>query len=132
MNRFTRAALVAASAASTATLVPTQANAASDPFIGEIMMTAANYCPRGWAEANGQLLEISSNTALFSLLGTTYGGDGRTTFALPDMRSRFPSHTGGDLRQGSASVVAGDEGGTLGVTVLRFCIALQGIYPSRS
>ena len=64
------------------------AHAATDPFIGEMMMTAASFCPRGWAEANGQLLAISSNSALFSLMGTIYGGDGRTTFALPDMRGR--------------------------------------------
>lgn len=70
------------------------ANASGDPMIGEIMQTGFNFCPRGWAKTDGQLLAISSNTALFSLLGTTYGGDGRTTFALPDLRSRAPIHTG--------------------------------------
>lgn len=59
-----------------------------EPFIGEIIMFAGNFAPRGWAFCDGQLLPISSNQALFSILGTTYGGDGRTTFALPDLRGR--------------------------------------------
>ncbi len=62
--------------------------------IGEIRMFAGNFAPRAWAFCNGQLLAISSNTALFSILGTTYGGDGRTTFALPDLRGRVPIHPG--------------------------------------
>ncbi len=66
----------------------------ADPFIGEISMFGGNFAPRGWAFCDGQLLAISSNTALFSLLGTTYGGDGRTTFALPDLRGRAPIHVG--------------------------------------
>jgi len=67
---------------------------AQDQYIGEIRMVGFNFAPRGWALCNGQLLPISSNTALFSLLGTTYGGDGRTTFALPDLRGRVPAHAG--------------------------------------
>lgn len=59
-----------------------------DPFIGQIILFAGNFAPRGWALCQGQLLPISSNSALFSILGTTYGGDGRTTFALPDLRGR--------------------------------------------
>lgn len=66
----------------------------SDPFIGEIRMFAGNFAPRGWASCNGQILPVSQNTALFSLLGTIYGGDGRTTFALPDLRGRAPLHPG--------------------------------------
>jgi microcystin-dependent protein len=66
----------------------------SDPFIAEIVMFAGNFAPRGWAFCSGQLLPISSNTALFSILGTTYGGDGRTTFALPDLRGRASIHPG--------------------------------------
>ena len=62
----------------------------SEPFLAEIVMFAGNFAPRGWAYCDGQLLPISSNSALFSLLGTTYGGDGRTTFALPDLRGRIP------------------------------------------
>jgi len=65
---------------------------AQDPYLGEIRMFAGNFAPRGWAFCEGQLLPISQNTALFSLLGTTYGGDGRTTFALPDLRGRVPIH----------------------------------------
>ena len=66
----------------------------SEPFVGEIRMFAGNFAPRGWALCDGQLLAVSQNDALFSLLGTTYGGDGRTTFALPDMRGRLPVHQG--------------------------------------
>lgn len=66
----------------------------AEPFIGEIRMVGFNFAPPAWAFCNGQLLPISQNTALFSLLGTTYGGDGRTTFALPDSRSRDPIHSG--------------------------------------
>lgn len=65
-----------------------------DPFIGMIVMFGGNFAPRGWAFCDGQLLAISQNTALFSILGTTYGGDGRTTFGLPDLRSRVPMHMG--------------------------------------
>ena len=60
----------------------------SEPFVGEIRMFAGNFAPRGWAFCDGQLLAVSQNDALFSLLGTIYGGDGRTTFGLPDMRGR--------------------------------------------
>ncbi|WP_440069629.1 phage tail protein [Tenacibaculum discolor] len=66
-----------------------------EPFLGQIMMFGGNFAPRGWAFCNGQLLAISQNTALFSILGTTYGGDGRTTFALPDLRGRAPINSGG-------------------------------------
>lgn len=67
---------------------PNTAQAGSNPFIGDIVAVGENFCPRGWASAEGQLLPISSNTALFSLIGTTYGGDGRTTMRLPDLRGR--------------------------------------------
>ena len=70
------------------------ARAGADPFIGEIIMFGGNFAPRGWALCDGQLLSISSNSALFSILGTTYGGDGRTTFGLPDLRGRVPMHAG--------------------------------------
>ena len=65
-----------------------------EPFIAQIMMFGGNFAPRGWAFCDGQLLSISSYSALFSILGTTYGGDGRTTFGLPDLRSRVPVHAG--------------------------------------
>ena len=66
----------------------------SEPFIGQIVMFGGNFNPRSWALCDGQLLPISQNTALFSILGTTYGGDGRTTFALPDLRGRVAMHPG--------------------------------------
>lgn len=66
----------------------------AEPFIGEIRMFAGTFAPRSWAICNGDLLSVSQNTALFSLIGTIYGGDGRTTFGLPDLRSRLPLHYG--------------------------------------
>ena len=66
----------------------------ADPFIGEIMTVGFNFAPRNWAFCDGQLLSIAQNTALFSLLGTTYGGDGRNTFGLPDLRGRVMLHPG--------------------------------------
>jgi microcystin-dependent protein len=180
--------------------LPQASSAGAEPFLGEVIMVGFTFCPRGWAECNGQLLSISQNTALFSLLGTTYGGDGRTTFALPDLRGRVPLHTGtgpglstrtqgqkggeedhaltvqempvhnhsaqassflGDdtspagnvwaARQrfvklynnqqpdvAMASEAIGDEGGSQAhntmqpYLVIRYCIALQGIFPSRN
>jgi len=66
----------------------------SEPFLAEIVMFAGNFAPRGWAFCQGQILSIAQNTALFSLLGTTFGGNGQTTFALPDLRGRVPVGTG--------------------------------------
>jgi len=66
----------------------------SEPFLGQIQMFGFNFPPRGWAKCDGQLLPISQNSALFSLLGTIYGGDGRTTFGLPDLRGRAAIHEG--------------------------------------
>ncbi len=74
-----------------------------NPFLGSITIFAGNFAPRGWALCNGQLLSITQNTALFSLLGTMYGGDGRVTFALPDLRSRVPMHLGNGFVQGEVS-----------------------------
>jgi len=65
-----------------------------DPFLGQIIMFGGNFAPRGWALCDGQLLPINNYQALFSILGTTYGGDGRTTFALPELRGRIPMHAG--------------------------------------
>jgi len=72
---------------------PAQADAA-EPYIGELFQVGFNFCPRGFLQASGQLLSISQNTALFSLLGTTYGGNGQTTFALPNMSGRSANHPG--------------------------------------
>ena len=66
----------------------------AEPFMSEIRIMSFNFAPKGWALCNGQLLPINQNQALFSLLGTTYGGNGQTTFALPDLRGRIPIHTG--------------------------------------
>lgn len=86
-----------------------------DPFIGEIIMFAGNFAPRGWALCEGQLLSISSNQALFSILGTTYGGDGRTTFALPDLRGRAPIQPGAG--PGLTNRQLGQKGGGETVTL---------------
>ena len=166
----------------------------SEPFVGEIRPFGFQFAPKGWAECNGQLLAISQNTALFSLLGTMYGGDGRTTFGLPDLRGRAAMHVGQTHPQGerggaesvtlltqqlpqhthaaqcsnvaatqtgptgkfwaqdaSGNVVFNNtDGATMAATavgsagggqphqnmqpflVVNYCIALQGIYPSRS
>lgn len=87
----------------------------SQPFLGTIMMFAGNFAPLGWAECNGALLPISQNEALFSLIGTTYGGDGQTTFAVPDLRGRVPIHqgTGPGLSTYSIGQQAGSETVTL-------------------
>jgi len=82
----------------------------SQPFIGEIRMFGGNFAPLGWAFCNGQLLAIADNTALFTLIGTTYGGDGQTTFALPDLQSRVPVHAGNGF-------TLGQNGGVEAVTL---------------
>lgn len=87
----------------------------SEPFIGQIKMTGFNFPPRGWAMCDGQLLAISQNPALFSILGTTYGGDGRTTFALPDLRGRMVAGVGTGYALGQSS---GAENSTLSLANL--------------
>lgn len=74
----------------------------SDPFIGEIRLFGFGFPPKGWALCNGQQLSVSQNAALFSLLGTQFGGDGRTTFGLPDLRGRTPLHIGAGYSQGNS------------------------------
>ena len=130
-----------------------------EPFIGQITIFAGNFAPKGWAMCDGRLLPISQYSALFSILGTTYGGDGRTTFALPDLRGRLPMHPG--RGPGLTARKPGERGGTETVksdtlsvsskggaqvmvvkggapqanippfTCVNFIIALQGVYPSR-
>ena len=87
-----------------------------DPFVGEIRMFAGNFAPNGWALCDGQLLAISQNDALFSLLGTIYGGDGQTTFGLPDLRGRVPIHMGSG--PGLSSKPIGFLGGSENVTLI--------------
>ena len=82
----------------------------ADPFIAEIMIFAGNFAPRGWAFCDGQLLPISSYQALFSLIGTTYGGDGRSTFGLPDLRGRTAVHEGSG--PGLSNIRLGQRGGS--------------------
>jgi microcystin-dependent protein len=87
------------------------AYAGANPFLGEVEIFGFNFCPVGWSTMQGQLLSISQNTALFSLLGTTYGGNGTTTFALPTAKPILTFTPGAEFTQ---------------------CIALQGIFPSRN
>ena len=91
-------------------ILPT-AEASADPFLGEVTQFAGHFAPRGWVFAEGQLLNINTHTALFAIMGTTYGGDGRTTFALPDLRCLEPAGTGDSLR---------------------YIIAITGTFPSRN
>ena len=88
----------------------------ADPFVAEIRIFGFNFAPSGWALCDGQLMPISQNTALFSLLGTTYGGDGRSTFALPDLQDRSPMHSG--QGPGLSLRDLGETGGSETVTLL--------------
>ncbi len=140
------------------------AHAGADPYIGEIFQGGWNFCPRGSIPLDGQLLAISQNQALFSLLGTTYGGDGRTTFGIPDMRGRSPMHEGngpgltnrplgqsGGKEKLTLSPLSHPEGGTGNnrtfagaegnsatkkildpYQVIQYCIATEGVFPSRN
>jgi microcystin-dependent protein len=132
-----------------------------EPYLGEIKMVGWNFAARGWAFTNGQLLPINQNQALFALLGTMYGGNGQTNFALPNMQSRMPMHQGQGVQLTSRTVgqVGGVEAATfpvgqipgnpvepiqaLGVPssaittlspflVISFLIALQGVFPARN
>jgi microcystin-dependent protein len=87
----------------------------ADPFIGEIKLIGFNFAPHGWAFCSGQILPINQNQALFALLGTTYGGNGQTTFALPDLRGRVALHTG--QGPGLSSYNLGQQAGSEGVTL---------------
>jgi microcystin-dependent protein len=89
----------------------------ADPFVAEIRIFPFNFAPKGWAWCNGQLLPISQNTALFSLLGTTYGGDGKSNFALPDLEGRAPMHPG--QGPGLSLHDLGETGGSETVTLLQ-------------
>jgi microcystin-dependent protein len=134
----------------------------SDNYVAEIRLFPANFAPKGWALCNGQLIPISQNTALFSLLGTFYGGNGTSNFALPDFRGRIPMHSG--LGTGLSPRSIGEAGGAESIAlqglaipsappaptstvwvgfrpqpltvspflVVNFIIALQGIFPPRS
>jgi|SRR5882757_8224902 len=114
-----------------------------DPIMGQIMIFAGNFAPNGWAFCQGQLMSINQNSALFSVLGTTYGGDGRTNFALPDLRGRAPVGTGQGRGLAEVSLGAADADSAAGMSDgatasmrptlgLTFIIALVGTYPARS
>jgi microcystin-dependent protein len=140
---------------------PRKEDIVANPYLGEIKMVGWNFAATGWAFTNGQILPISQNTALFTLLGTTFGGDGQTTFALPDIRSRMPMHQGQGAMLSSRTLgqVGGAESATFPLTqipgspvapiqalanpasqisslspflVVSFLIALQGVFPSRN
>ena len=89
----------------------------ADPFLAEIRPFGFNFAPKGWAQCNGQLIPISQNTALFALLGTYYGGDGKSTFALPNLQGSAPMHQG--QSSGTSERVLGEAAGTQQVTLLQ-------------
>src|SRR3954465_4767767 len=91
----------------------------SDPFVAEIRIYGFNFPPKGWAYCDGQLMPISQNTALFSLVGTFYGGDGKSTFGLPDMQGNAPMHAGNGPGPGLSNHVLGESGGSDTVTLLQ-------------
>src|SRR5215470_11926713 len=97
----------------------------STPFLAELRIMSFNFAPKGWAMCNGQTLPINQNQALFSLLGTTYGGNGQTTFQLPDLRGRVPNHVG----QG---FVLGEKGGSEAVTITQSTMAAHNHVPNGS
>lgn len=108
--KYSAAAILGMALSTMALSTPSQAQSSDSAYIGTIFMTAGAWCPRGSAEANGQLLPISSNSSLFSVIGTAYGGDGRSTFGLPDLRGRAPIHAG-MMNDGSAGYNQGQMGG---------------------
>ena len=113
-----------------------------EQFIGEIRLFAGNFAPRGWAFCNGQILPINQHPALFSLLDINYGGNGRTTFALPDLRKRAPVHTAETNPErstvrglGKVSHIQGSsssDGNQQSFLTLNYIIALEGNWPRRS
>jgi microcystin-dependent protein len=109
MHRAPRLALLALLQAALLALLAAPLRAQSEPYLGEIKMSSFDFAPKGWALCNGQLLAINQNQALFSLLGTTYGGDGRVNFALPDLRGRVPIHFG--TLNGGPDFTLGERGG---------------------
>jgi microcystin-dependent protein len=91
----------------------------SQPFVAEIRIMGFNFAPKGWALCNGQLLSISQNTALFSLLGTNFGGDGKSTFGLPNLQGASPIHAGNSQGPGLSQYFIGESGGVQNVTLVQ-------------
>ncbi len=146
MKTFIRNGMAALLLSTLACIAAPSATQAQDPFLGEMRYFAGDYAPRGWAFCDGQLLNISRYSSLYSLLGCTYGGDCRTTFALPDVRSRTTIGTGSNTFLGSFPL--GQKGGGfdqvgqqtgnfapvrtpkfMGVNCI---IAIYGVFPSRN
>jgi microcystin-dependent protein len=96
---------------------PGDGNESDLTFLGEVALFAGDFAPRGWGFAQGQLLSISQNQALYQILGTTFGGNGQTTFALPDLRAALPVHAGGSAGPGLTQVLLGQEFGAQHVTL---------------
>jgi len=105
---FRKATIAAAAPALTASLAAHAPAKAQEYYMGQVLLVGFNFCPRGTMDADGRLLAIDQQTALFSLYGTTFGGDGRTSFGLPDLRGKEPQKG------------------------MRYCVVTQGLYPSRS
>lgn len=149
--------LAVAALGTTLSLNAPEAEAYSERYLGEVLTVGFNFCPRGTVQANGQLLAISQNTALFSLYGTIYGGDGRTTFALPDLRGRTILGEGQGMglsarqqgeKRGSEQDTAGPAPAAIEkpsatantstgnnmppYLVMRHCVVVQGVFPSRN
>jgi microcystin-dependent protein len=101
-----------------------------DPFIGEIRVVPFNFAPAGWALCDGQLLPLAQNTALFSLLGTTYGGNGTTNFALPNLQARVPVHAG--QGPGLSPISLGQTGGLAAVTLTAAQVPVHGHSAARA
>ena len=134
MKRFSASAITTVMLSTASISLPSSVHA-NEYWLGQVITFAGNFCPRGTRAATGNLLPISQNTALFSLLGTNYGGDGRTTFGLPDLRDRSPVHISGDYRgvgiiqNFGANPATSNSGGSLAMSM---CIVTEGIFPSRS
>jgi microcystin-dependent protein len=115
MSKPAKHVLIAASLVGAFACSPASATCSTEPMLGSICIVAYNFCPHGYADAAGQLLAISTNTALFSLLGTQFGGNGQTTFALPDLRGRAPVGVG--QGPGLSPIVEGQQAGQENVTL---------------
>ena len=115
-KRFARAVLATVLVGGALATSPAEATCTTEPMMGSICITAAPFCPRNYIEPNGQLLAISTNQALFSLLGTQYGGNGTTNFALPDLRGRLPRGVGTGAQ--GVSISEGEVGGRESVSLL--------------
>jgi microcystin-dependent protein len=101
----------------------------ANPFLAEIRIFPFNFAPTGWALCNGQLMSISQNTALFSLIGTFYGGDGKVTFGLPDLQGAVPLHAGGGAGPGLSQYFLGETGGSETVQLLQSELPAHGHTP---